>query len=171
MVSANELNGLGVKRLGALAKKLGVMGWHEMKKADLVRAICSKARSKTGNDMVTEFLIEAAREPKPERKKPKKREPGVAPDKDQKEKIVPIRREMKTSLQGADKEDRLTLLVRGPFWIQAFWELNSKTIERAKAAMGHLWYTAVPVLRLFKLNTDSSGQLKKQFLRNVFIHG
>lgn len=75
------------------------------------------------------------------------------------------------SISEKGHEDRLILLVRDPYWLHAYWELNTKTIERAKVAMGHFWYTASPVIRLFRLETDHVAQPKRQLVRDVTIHG
>ncbi|MDR2344960.1 MAG: DUF4912 domain-containing protein [Planctomycetaceae bacterium] len=69
------------------------------------------------------------------------------------------------------KEDQLALTVRGPFWLHAFWQLSSRTIERIKVSMGHFWYTAVPILRIFRLDSDSSMLERRRLFREIKIHG
>ncbi|MDR1290993.1 MAG: DUF4912 domain-containing protein, partial [Planctomycetaceae bacterium] len=69
------------------------------------------------------------------------------------------------------KEDQLALTVRGPFWLHIFWQLSSRTIERIKVTMGHLWYTAVPVLRIFKIESDASTLDRRRLFREIKIHG
>lgn len=62
-------------------------------------------------------------------------------------------------------------MVRDPFWLHAFWEVSSKTMERAKVALGHLWYSSIPVLRLFRLFADGTGAPKRQLVRDISVHG
>jgi len=81
-----------------------------------------------------------------------------------------LRRDISTRAEDG-KPDRLVLMVRDPFWLHAFWEISAKTMERAKVALGHIWYTSVPVLRLFRLFADGTGAPKRQLVRDVPVHG
>ncbi len=76
-----------------------------------------------------------------------------------------------STFDAADRADQLVLLVRDAYWLQATWELGAKTLERVKVALGHAWYTAVPILRLVQLNDDGSSQPKRTLLREITIHG
>jgi hypothetical protein len=62
-------------------------------------------------------------------------------------------------------------MVRDPFWLHVYWEISAKTMDRAKAALGHLWYASIPVLRLFRLSADGTGAPKRQLIRDVPVHG
>jgi hypothetical protein len=75
------------------------------------------------------------------------------------------------SADTAIKEDQLALTVRGPFWLHAFWQLSSRTIERIKVSMGHLWYTAIPILRIFKVESDAATLDRRKLFREIKIHG
>jgi len=81
-----------------------------------------------------------------------------------------LRRDISTRTEDG-KPDRLVLMVRDPFWLHAYWEISAKTMERAKVALGHVWYTSVPVLRLFRLSADGTGAPKRQLMRDVPVHG
>jgi hypothetical protein len=81
-----------------------------------------------------------------------------------------LRRDLSTKLE-AGHPDRLVLLVRDPFWLHAFWEISTKTMDRAKVALGHFWYTSIPVLRLFRLESDGSTTPRRQMVRDIPIHG
>ncbi len=70
-----------------------------------------------------------------------------------------------------DNHDRLALLVRDPFWIQAFWELSDKTLKRAEVAMRHFWHNAFPILRLYRIDADGSSHPRRQPIRDIRIHG
>lgn len=95
--------------------------------------------------------------------------PGVLLSAEEKQRLR-LKRDL--GVQAAEgREDRLVLLVRDPYWLHAFWELNSKTVERAKVALGHFWYTSIPVLRLFRLDSDGSTHPRRHYIRDVPIHG
>jgi hypothetical protein len=81
-----------------------------------------------------------------------------------------LRRDISTRAEDG-KPDRLVLMVRDPFWLHAFWEVSARTMERAKVALGHLWYSSIPVLRLFCLSSDGTGAPKRQLVRDVPVHG
>jgi hypothetical protein len=81
-----------------------------------------------------------------------------------------LRRDISTRVEDG-KPDRLVLMVRDPYWLHAYWEVSAKTMERAKVALGHIWYTSVPVLRLFRLSADGTGAPKRQLLRDIPVHG
>ena len=55
------------------------------------------------------------------------------------------------SQKRSPKRNRAVLMVRGPHWLHAFWEVTSNSVQRAKAAMGTEWHTARPVLRVLEI--------------------
>lgn len=67
--------------------------------------------------------------------------------------------------------DRIVLLVRDAYWIQAWWELTRPCIERAKAAMAEHWHTAQPMLRLVQVETGGATNSSERVLRDIPIHG
>ena len=44
-----------------------------------------------------------------------------------------------------DLTDRLVVMVRDPYWLHAYWELNPRTVERAQSALGQNWHGTRPV--------------------------
>ena len=79
-------------------------------------------------------------------------------------------RELGGVFQG-DHLDRLVLVACDPFWLQAIWELNIKLVERAKAAMGVEWHTAVPILRLYRVISDGISRQRRVHVRDVSPRG
>ncbi len=71
---------------------------------------------------------------------------------------------------GAAK-DRLVVMVRGPFWLHAYWELTPTGIVRAQAALGELWHNAKPVLRLISISSAGSSSSSERVARDIAIHG
>jgi hypothetical protein len=84
-------------------------------------------------------------------------------------------RELRASLSGSKQlggainvdKDRLVVMVRDPYWLHAFWELASRSVERAQSAMGQHWHTTTPVLRVYQVSGDGTAMLH----REIAIHG
>jgi hypothetical protein len=67
-------------------------------------------------------------------------------------------------------QDRVILLVRDSFWLQANWEITRQSVERARSALSERWHTATPVLRLLSV-ADVSGNRAETVERDITIHG
>ncbi|MDO5580956.1 MAG: DUF4912 domain-containing protein [Planctomycetia bacterium] len=89
-----------------------------------------------------------------------------------KEKLL-LHKTIGSSVSSAAREakDQLILMVRDPFWLHAYWEISALLVERIRAAMGHLWHTADPILRLYKIHTDNVGALRQEYITDIQIHG
>jgi len=68
-------------------------------------------------------------------------------------------------------QDQIILMVRDPYWLHAYWEISSRLVERIRAAMGHLWHTADPILRLFRIFKDNTDGMRREFVSDVAIRG
>lgn len=68
-------------------------------------------------------------------------------------------------------KDRIVLIVRDAFWLQASWEITRTSVERARAAMKADWHTAEPVLRLLEVAHGASANTAEQVVRDIPIHG
>ena len=49
--------------------------------------------------------------------------------------------------------DRIVLMVRGPYWLHAVWDISRNNVERAKAAMAEHWHGAQPILRVLEVES------------------
>lgn len=67
-------------------------------------------------------------------------------------------------------KDRVTLIVRDSFWLQADWEVTRAAVQRVRVAMNEKWHNAQPVLRLMSVGEASSNRAE-QLLRDIPIHG
>ncbi len=67
--------------------------------------------------------------------------------------------------------DRLVVMVRGPYWLHACWELTRASIERARVALGQRWHSARSVLRLCQVSRDGTTSSVRKLVRDVEIHG
>jgi hypothetical protein len=81
-----------------------------------------------------------------------------------------LRRDISTHAD-ENRADRLVLLVRDSFWLHAYWEITTRTIERAKVVLGMFWHTALPIIRLFRIESDGTSPPKRNIVRDVLIHG
>ena len=63
--------------------------------------------------------------------------------------------------------DRLVVMVRDPYWLHAYWELNPRSVERAQSALGQHWHGTRPVLRVYRVAADGAAEMH----REIPIHG
>ena len=191
VATSNELNQLTVRELASIAKELGIGGWHEMRKDELVRALVLKSRTKAGSGPLKALLSVASKLSKTSAgasKSAPKGGGGSTASAKEKRKESPHRKEavqvspkatlspravpVDIGLTSAEhKQSRLVLMIRDSYWLQAYWEVDAKAVERAKVALGPFWHTAVPVLRLFRLESDGATNPRRRFVRDVNIHG
>ncbi len=66
--------------------------------------------------------------------------------------------------------DRVVLLVRDSYWLQATWEITSASVRRAQSALAERWHTAVPVLRVFSVG-DVNNNRAEVVDRDIPVHG
>lgn len=213
MTTTTELKQKTVKELTSIARKFGVVGWHELRKDELIKAIVVKARSaaakkareaqknsqaKTAEPKATNkapvksdsakdaFKIRPSKDTKASSKPSKstellkktteklKKQDGQSPETGAKDisrlKTKPVSRLSDPSEAPKPQEDQLILMVRDPFWLHLYWRLSKRGVERAKAAMGHFWHTAVPVIRLYKLVADGVSSPRREFVRDIRVH-
>ena len=78
------------------------------------------------------------------------------------------------SKRGASKSaahtDRIVLMVRDSYWLQANWEITQGSVERAKVAMAEKWHLAQPTLRLLAVG-GAENNATESVLRDIAIHG
>jgi hypothetical protein len=67
-------------------------------------------------------------------------------------------------------KDRIVLIVRDSYWLQADWEITRAAVDRVRVAMNEKWHKAVPVLRLLAVGDTSSNRAEQQ-IRDIAIHG
>lgn len=66
-------------------------------------------------------------------------------------------------------KDRVVLIVRDSYWLQAYWEVTEQTVRRAKTALEKHWRGAIPVLRLYEFSDDDN--VPEQLVKQVEVHG
>jgi hypothetical protein len=68
-------------------------------------------------------------------------------------------------------KDRLVVMVRDPYWLQAYWELGRSGVERAQAALGQEWHSVRPILRLVEVTDGGTTSAVETPVRDIDIHG
>ncbi len=70
----------------------------------------------------------------------------------------------------APHRDRIVLLVRDSYWLQASWEITQSSVQRAQSALAEQWHGAVPTLRLLSVG-DVSSNRAETISRDISVHG
>ena len=70
----------------------------------------------------------------------------------------------------APSKDRLILIVRDSFWLQAYWEVTKSTVQRAKVALNGCWHEAKPVLRVMKIGSGGNTNSVEDVVQEIEIH-
>jgi hypothetical protein len=68
-------------------------------------------------------------------------------------------------------KDRVVLLVRDPYWLQACWDITRQSVNRARAALAEHWHTCEPTLRLMHVEAGSTTSTTESLASDIPIHG
>jgi uncharacterized protein len=186
MITAAELKGYTVKDLVAMARKQKVVGWHDMRKDELVQALVKNARKAArngnghangngnghangnghsapgnGHDPLAATLA-------------KKTNPMVQQQLRQAKSKLAEAKDLSFRAVEQDQgqlKDRLVVMVLDPYWLHAYWEISPRTIERASVAMGQHWHAARPILRVHEVSRNGTTNAARLAVRDVEIHG
>jgi uncharacterized protein len=165
-MTAESLKDCNKRLLAQLAKKKGIVGWHAMRKDQLIRAL-SPTRSPATNSHKKKRPSKVA---PPRRKKAVRtasaaRSPSTA---------APAVKRLAPSAQTLDHachKDRIVVLTRDSYWLHAYWELSRATLSRARAALGQEWHEARPILRVMDVSSEDTTSSAERHIRDVLIHG
>jgi uncharacterized protein len=194
-MTAQTLRARSVKDLVALARKRGVNGWHAMRKDQLVKALLqgvvkrptstSKSADKNGAIARNSIPIKRVNSDRSSTGAPRSVSPSGISRTNHNSRITKRLEQAKVRLMrakilsvdgldgrsGAPAKDRLVVMVRGPYWLHAYWELTPAGVVRAQAALGEQWHTAKPMLRLIKVSATGSSTSAERVARDIPIHG
>ncbi len=67
--------------------------------------------------------------------------------------------------------DRIVLIVRDSYWLQATWEVCRASVQRAAASMAEHWHTARPIIRVLRITDGAGANATEQWVRDISIHG
>lgn len=158
------------KELADLARKKGIVGWHGMRKEELIAALSQTTTRTTKKKMVTRAKpqLAAARNTNgsqtgEEQVERSKYDVGV-PTKDLSAKVP---RDLPTGYG----KDRIVCMVRDPYWLHCYWELTRQAVQRAEAALGQEWHGAKPIIRLLDVTSQEITSTSETIVRDIEIHG
>lgn len=158
-MTVDTLKDCNKKSLAQMAKDQGIVGWHAMRKDQLIRALSvPRGGSKKGSAKAA-----ATKKAVPEPARPSRR---AVPPPQRPLTVVPPR-----ALEHACVKDRIIVMVRDPYWLHAYWELSRTTLARAQAALGQEWHTARPILRLMDVTSEDTTSAAERHVRDIEIHG
>jgi hypothetical protein len=171
-MTAASLREKPVRDLARLAKQHGVQGWHSMRKDQLIRALVRKAKSglakqstvvRSGREAARHVPAGGQRDPEAARR--------IAEVRDRLAKAKDLTTRAEGRASRSSPRDRMVLMVRGPHWMHAYWEVTPRSITRAQAALGQEWHAAKPVLRVLQVESDAHGSPSEQVVREIVVHG
>jgi uncharacterized protein len=76
-----------------------------------------------------------------------------------------------TGKKKAPEKDRLVLMVRDAYWLQAIWTVTRHSVKRAEAALAEHWHTAGPILRLLEVDGGHTTSTAERIVREIEVHG
>lgn len=207
LITAASLKSYSLKDLAQLAKKRGVVGWHSMRKDQLIRALEKSAAPSRKASGKKPAAAKGKPSPKAKAKAPaaKVARSGAKSSAASRKKgangssrTVPVakpkspqvlRKIQKAQEQrdrqrdlagpavltgrgnGTASKDRVVLLVRDPYWLQATWEVTRQAVQRAQAAMAEQWHTSRPTLRLLEVENTGTTSSAERVAREIVVHG
>lgn len=172
-MTAANLKEKPVRDLARMAKQHGVTGWHSMRKDQLIRALVRKAKSR--HTSRPDVVRSSDKSPDREAAAKALRDAAVTRRIEEARARLHRVKSLATPPEGGKPRqavrDRMVVMVRGPHWLHAFWEVAPRSISRAEAALGQDWHTARPVLRLLQLENGLQGSPSERVVRTIDVHG
>lgn len=159
------------KDLARMARDQGIVGWHAMRKDQLIRALASGPRGKKKPAQTAKAAARNHAQPR-SASRPTASNGHNGHGLNTRRNLVsaPVRESIPRLEHGCEK-DRIITMVRDPYWIHCYWELSRSTMSRAKAALGQDWHTARPILRVMDVTSDDTSVSGEQHHRDIEIHG
>jgi uncharacterized protein len=156
-MTVDSLKDCNKKVLARMAKDQGIVGWHAMRKDQLIRALAPTPAT----------LKKDAARPSPEKPTAKPAAARSTPPT-----VIAKPLPLPPQALGHDHvKDRIIAMVRDPYWLHTYWELSRSTLARAQAALGQEWHTARPVLRLMDVTSEETTSSSERHVRDIEIHG
>jgi len=157
-----ELESQTRKQLLATAKDMGITGRHTMPKMTLIDEIVKQEEASSKKRPKPEQPAKAAAAEKP-REKPK-----TGGEMDQEQQVEQTKYDLgpapeahiptPSELPDQYGQDRISLLVRDPYWAYAYWEVTPETYELARADLGDQHHGAASILRVYDVREGEPVQ-------------
>ncbi|MGI9455214.1 MAG: DUF4912 domain-containing protein [Aeoliella sp.] len=170
-MTAASLRSHTARDLAHMARLNGIVGWHSMRKEELVGALVKLARKRALTTSSTQRSSVAINTDSIGKLGAAKTDPQVLRRINQLQSKLATVKNLAASQpddgRPGPRQDRLVVMVRDPYWLHAVWELSQHSVDRAQAAMGPHWHTAQPTLRLFRIMEAGASTHE----RDIVIHG
>jgi hypothetical protein len=164
-MTVEALKDCNKKYLAQMAKEQGIIGWHAMRKDQLIRALTVvSSPSRKGSARSSSAPVPAAAKRSSSSRRAAATAPVASPSRPLT--VMPPR-----ALEHACVKDRIIAMVRDPYWLHVYWELSRATYARAQAALGQEWHTARPILRLMDVTSEETTSASERHVRDLEIHG
>jgi hypothetical protein len=183
-MTAASLREKPVRDLARLAKQHGVPGWHSMRKDQLIRALVRRAKRRADAGLQTPSSGTAARTggvarqaSRPQTGRSSSRPGGgeaarrIAEARERLARAKDLTTKPESGKPVRQPRDRMVLMVRGPHWLHAFWEVTPRTMGRAHAALGQEWHGARPTLRVLRIDSGIDASAAARVIREIEVHG
>ena len=187
MISKVDLKSQTVKELGQRARDLGIPGSGSMRKDELIKALSNKLRAiKAAKTRAKKKKSVSGSTTTKRKRTTRARKKQTLPAVKLKTNLVKLdmseteKQELKDLSLGSNfgssngrsvHRDKITVLVRDSFWLQACWEIKRKSVVRAQAAMMEHWHTARPVIRVYEVEDASKTTNSARIVRDIEVHG
>ena len=196
MITTASLMSQNLKDLAAMAKRKGVSGWSNMRKQQLVKALARRAKAQPGSRNGGPPTV--AKAAKSRRRntagqvvrlskgnvaklngksharaaKSSKAVVRIQKVHAERERLKDLS-QRSSAIRGNGKpiRDRIVLMVRDPYWLQAVWTVAPHSVKRAEAALAAYWHTARPCLRLLEVDGGLTTSTAERVVREIEIHG
>ena len=164
-MTVESLKDCNKKHLAQLAKDQGIVGWHAMRKDQLIRALAVAPAARKGPKAAVKPMHASASTPA------KRSASHSAAGSPLAASLKPLAVMPPRALDHACVKDRIIAMVRDPYWLHVYWELSRSTYARAQAALGQEWHTARPILRLLDVTSEDTTSAAERQIRDIGIHG
>lgn len=184
MVTASTLQSRTSRELAQIAKSEGVRGWHSMRKAELVQALLKNSRRDSVQAAHSKTTASAMDASKKSLKSSKSRSTNpvnavdariarkIRSERERQEKLKDLSLSVAADAGSrVIKRDRMVLIVRDAWWCQAYWEITTTSVQRARVAIGQHWHSAKPAIRLFEVSSDGNTNSVEQQVLDVPVCG
>ncbi len=183
-MTAEVLKAESRKNLALMAKRRGIVRWHSLTKAELVRALLRVAatkRSAAAAASTRSPRVSAVVDLRRNRRKSEKSGPHIekrngkhASADSLSAQPVPLRNRDLCTTEVADnkisgRKNCIDAAVCDAPWIRVKWDLTRDSIRRAESRLGADWHAALPALRLFEVLSDDINSVSEIQVKDVLI--
>ncbi len=162
------------KRLEQMARASGVAGWRAMGRSQLIRAIAAKRNGARRNGKSRKLKPSARRArvaPARNRTRPK----ASAYTNGHARRLYPEASAKHLATSGIQinghTRDRIVLVVRDSYWLQAYWQISLAAVQRAEASLREEWHGARPALRVHDVTSEDTSSSAERHVRDIEING